>query len=678
MTQDSNVGRVNSTRVWVGSAATLIAVLVATLVFSGAAAGTDLVDAGPFVRWSLPIVRVITDISGMLTLGGLMTLMVLLPAGHAASRRVTFMSAVAAVLWAIGSLAGLLLVYSETSGTKLSDPTFGDQVLTFITNVDLFSYLAGTTAIAIITSVLVFLVKGPRSAGMVALVALFAWYWQSQTGHSAGSSGHETAVSSWWLHVIGLSLWAGVMVTLLVARSQLGEHIGDIVDRYSTLAGWGYGLVAVSGVASASLRFEQWSQLGTTYGLLLLAKVALTVVLGLIGWRQRRVVVVKLRELVDRGSDASSGVMRRFWNMVAIEVWLFSALMAMAVTLSRTSPPVPDIDPDAVVIGNTMAAEALEAVKGFDRPWESLSGWFSIWILDLVSATVLIAAAIGYVVGLVRLYRRGDTWPWYRTVPFMFGIVALLWLTSGPPAVYGRLLFSAHMVQHMSLTMAAPLLLVLGAPITLLLRATVTRHDGSMGLREWTLWLINTPWVKFFSNPVVAAVNFSGSIIVFYFSSLFSGALSTHTGHQLMVLHFLLAGFVFASVLVGIDPLQHQVAPPVKLLILLATMAFHGFFGVAIMGSDSLLAATYFSSMGFGIDALQDQQRGGGIAWGFGEIPTLAVALLVAWQWAQQSGREAARQDRKEDRSGDADLERYNQMLEQLYHNDRREGPSTR
>jgi cytochrome c oxidase assembly factor CtaG len=51
-------------------------------------------------------------------------------------------------------------------------------------------------------------------------------------------------------------------------------------------------------------------------------------------------------------------------------------------------------------------------------------------------------------------------------------------VTSGGPGVYGRLQFSTHMLQHMSLMIMVPFLFVLGAPVTLAMRTLPARTDG--------------------------------------------------------------------------------------------------------------------------------------------------------------------------------------------------------
>jgi len=65
----------------------------------------------------------------------------------------------------------------------------------------------------------------------------------------------------------------------------------------------------------------------------------------------------------------------------------------------------------------------------------------------------------------------------------------------------------------------------------------------------------------------------------------------------------------------------------------------------------------------WGPDPLTDQQNAGGVAWSVGEIPTLALAILVVFLWSRSDARDAKRGDRKADRDGDAELEEYNAML---------------
>jgi putative copper resistance protein D len=234
--------------------------------------------------------------------------------------------------------------------------------------------------------------------------------------------------------------------------------------------------------------------------------------------------------------------------------------------------------------------------------------------------------------------------------------------------VYEEYLFSVHMIAHMMLTMAVPVLLVPGAPVTLISRAVSKRNDETNGVREWVLWAVHTPWARLVSNPIFAAVNFATSLAFFYFTPLFGWATHDHLGHEWMIVHFLITGYLFVQALVGIDPGPKPFPPAVRLIILLGTLTFHALFGLALMQGQGLLLADWFGAMGrtWGQDPLADQQTGGAIAWGIGEFPAAILTLIVSVQWSRSDAREAKRKDRASDRAGNQDIEAYNQMLANL------------
>jgi putative copper resistance protein D len=141
-----------------------------------------------------------------------------------------------------------------------------------------------------------------------------------------------------------------------------------------------------------------------------------------------------------------------------------------------------------------------------------------------------------------------------------------------------------------------------------------------------------------------------------------------------MIVHFLLTGYLFMLVLIGIDPIPRRPTHMMRLILLLATMVYHAFVGVAIMGSDTLLQASWFGNTGrdWGRSAIEDQQLGGALMWGIGEFPTVVVAVVVAIMWAMEGTRENRRVDRAADRTGDAELRAYNEMMAGLAERDDR------
>jgi putative copper resistance protein D len=310
-------------------------------------------------------------------------------------------------------------------------------------------------------------------------------------------------------------------------------------------------------------------------------------------------------------------------------------------------------------------------------PEDTALNWLTQWRVEPITAAAALAGLVVYLRWVRRLHARGDRWPWPRAASWIAGMAVFAWVTQGGPNVYGHVLFSAHMVQHMLLVMVVPVLVVLGAPVTLALRALPARAatapgDASCGPREWLLALVHSRVARFFSHPIVAAVNFAGSMIVFYYSELFAWSLRTPEGHLFMVVHFSLAGYLFANALIGVDPGPNRPGYPQRLLLLFATMAFHAFFGVTLISGNELLVADWFGLMGrpWGPGALADQRIGGSIAWGIGELPTLALAIGVAVAWARDDERTARRRDRKVAREGDVEMDEYNAMLARLAERD--------
>ena len=306
------------------------------------------------------------------------------------------------------------------------------------------------------------------------------------------------------------------------------------------------------------------------------------------------------------------------------------------------------------------------------RPEFNSVTFFTEWKPDLIWALVSVGGIFVYLAGVRRLRARGDSWPIGRTVSWVAGMLFLFFVTNGSLNAYQEYLFSAHMIGHMMLAMGVPILLVPGAPITLLSRAVEKRDDGSRGVREWALWAVHTKYAQFIANPIVAAILFASSLVVFYFTPLFAWSTREHVGHEWMVVHFLITGYLFAQALIGVDPGPVRLSYPLRIMLLIGTLAFHAFFGLALMSGDTLLLPDWFGAMGrtWGLSPLEDQHIGGAIAWGIGELPTAALTIIVSVQWFKSDAREARRMDRASDRGGNQDIEEYNAMLSKLAKND--------
>jgi cytochrome c oxidase assembly factor CtaG/putative copper export protein len=640
------------------AAVAVVAVVIPAGLLGGAFAApvAGLPDVGALVRWGLPLVRAIHDLAAASTIGLLVVAATIIPEARHTSRRVTAAryACASGVVWVVAGLVGLIFSFSDLSGTALTDPTFGAQFQTFIFQLEFLRADALSFALALVVTMGAAVVR--RRSGMLALAVLsvLAMLPLSLAGHAAGASGHDLAVDSLAVHLVSATLWVGGLLALAMLRPMLGKAIAVSVQRYSTLAGWCFAAVAVSGAVNAWIRIGSIGNLASSYGVLVVLKVVALVILGLAGWRQRARVVSRI--------TADPLVGRLFGRLALLEVVVMGAAFALGAALSRSAPPAAGLP--------IISSDPAYALTGYPAPAGPLTaaGWFTTWRIDWLWLAVALVAVTLYLLGAWRMRARGDSWPILRTAGWVLGWTIFVWATCGAPGVYGRVLFSMHMVMHMTISMAAPILMVLAAPVTLALRTLTPRRDHTLGPRELLLALVHSRYFTVIANPVVAAVIFFASLIVFYYSPLFDLSLRTHTGHVLMTLHFLLAGYLFAWVLVGIDPGPKRWPPVLLLVILFGTISFHAFFGVALTSGTTLLAPGFFQALHLPwvVDLLADQRTGGAVAWGIGELPTLILALLVALAWVRSDSAESIRLDRQADRDDDADLRAYNAHLSAL------------
>ncbi|MFJ9212963.1 cytochrome c oxidase assembly protein [Streptomyces sp. NPDC102264] len=282
----------------------------------------------------------------------------------------------------------------------------------------------------------------------------------------------------------------------------------------------------------------------------------------------------------------------------------------------------------------------------------------------------LIGCLLGLVLygaGVLRLRRRGDSWPVGRTVAFVLGVLTVALVMCTKLNDYGMVMFSVHMVQHMIISMVSPILLLLGAPVTLTLRALPVAGRGRKGPRELLLALLHSRYVRIVTHPAFTIPLFIASLYGLYFTPLFDFLMESKTGHIAMMVHFLAVGLVFFWPIMGVDPGPHRPGYVMRMLELFAGMPFHAFFGIALMmASEPMVDAYRDPPASLGIEALTDQNAAGGIAWAFSEIPSVLVLIALVFQWYRSEQRQAKRSDRAADRDGDKELAAYNAYLASL------------
>ncbi|WP_174776986.1 cytochrome c oxidase assembly protein [Cryobacterium lactosi] len=651
----------------IGPAALLLAAIVATLAglaYGGGAQAQLLADPGVVVRWGLPVAKLLVNLGAAGTIGALvLTCFALSPKEREYGTAIDLAAASAAFLTIASAITGFLTFLQVTNATISFNDQFSATVGQFFSQIEIGQAWLTTTLIAAAITVLCFAVRNQTALVFVTVLALLALLPMAQQGHSAGAEGHDAAITALGLHLVFAAVWLGGLLTVILLHKQLSQaRLREVIGRYSTLALVSFVVVAASGYVSAELRIGSWDNLLTGYGILVLAKVALLFVLGGFGVLQRRYLIGRMQSGAGRTDSF-------FWWLVVGEIAFMGLASGVAAALARTATPVAQVVTTAIP-----TATPAQILTGEPLPPElTFARYFTEWNFDLAWALFCAFGIFFYLAGVWRLRRRGDTWPLHRTILWVVGLITLFYITNGGVNVYEKYLFSTHMLAHMALTMLVPVLLVPGAPVTLAARAIRMRRDGSRGPREWILLAVHSKFAGIVSNPLVAAVLFAGSLWVFYYTTLFSWATTDHIGHQWMIVHFLITGYLFVQSLIGIDPVPYRLPYTFRLLLLLGTMAFHAFFGLALMTGTGLLLADWYGAMGrdWGLSALADQQAGGGIAWSVGEIPTIALAIIVAIQWGRSDEKETKRRDRNADRTNEAELNEYNDRLARLAAHDR-------
>ena len=149
-------------------------------------------------------------------------------------------------------------------------------------------------------------------------------------------------MASLLVHVVAVSLWVGGLASITWVTVRQPRVLPAVVPRFSSLAGWCFLAVLVSGTVNATVRLSTADDpFGNAYGQLVLLKVLALAGLGAFGLTHRLRTVPAIAD----GPDATQA-RRLFLKVASAEICLMAATVGIAVALSRTPTPV-DAHPDA-------------------------------------------------------------------------------------------------------------------------------------------------------------------------------------------------------------------------------------------------------------------------------------------------------------------------------------------
>ena len=601
-------------------------------------------------------------LGGFATIGALLAMAFLLldvegKVSTSAEKLRNFLKASASV-WFIGVVGSILFTLAQILDTPISGALDVMTIRSFITQITLGQYLAFEAVIALIIFVCAF--QARKILTLIFLLAasilgLIAPVFQS---HAASGGSHSLVIGSLVIHVIALSLWVGGIFAIAMLSAS---DRAIAVPRFSQLALWAAIAVVVSGTINAWTRLNFESAWNSTYAYIVIAKSLATIALVGLGYLHRKNL---------EGKQSINWV--GFAKLLTVEATIMVVTVAMGAWLSNTSSPdrpgAQEFDPALAIAGISTP------------PKPTWSRIFLSYEPNALIIGILVLMVAFYIKGVMVLTKRGDKWPVGRTISFALGIAVIDFATSGGLGLYAHFSFSYHMIAHMLLGMVAPIGLVLGAPITLALRTLPQgRTSSERGVRGSLLAALHSKVGVFYTNPIVALLIFDGSLFALYFTDLFASMMQSHIGHLFMTLHFLAAGFLFFSAVIGVDPNPRKIPYLVQIVVLFTAMSIHAFFSVALMSTSTLIDGGYFASLQtpWLTDLLADQKLGGSVGWAMGEIPILIALAATFINWRREDSREANRIDRNAKRQAAMgqpdDLANYNQYLQKLAQRDKNE-----
>ena len=213
---------------------------------------------------------------------------------------------------------------------------------------------------------------------------------------------------------------------------------------------------------------------------------------------------------------------------------------------------------------------------------------------------------------------------------FLHALALLFFTLNGPlHDLSDYYLFSAHMVQHLILTLVVPPLLLFGTPgwmLRPLLRVPVV----SRVFRSLTSTASSFLWF----NVVLA---------VWHLPPMYNAALEFHAVHILQHLMFISTAVLMWWPLTSRMAELPRLAFPGQMLFCFLMVIPMSVVSIYIVMADSLLYPAYATAPRiFGITPLDDQQYGGLIMWIPGGVFFYAVMTVVFFRWVNRDAEDTA------------------------------------
>jgi copper transport protein len=274
-------------------------------------------------------------------------------AGAALRRRTIPLLGFAIVLGIIVSLLGILLQGASAAGVSLWSSLKWSIVEDTLDSRFGTVWLLRATDWAALGVVLLAYLKAPRARRWLVPLLVIGCAYPVTTPAFAGHPSVESPVAVMFpadvIHVLASSVWVGGVAFLLMALPAATRALEPpdrtrlllaTLARFSPIALASVVALAVTGLVQAYIDVRRVADLfDTTYGLLVLAKMVLIVVLVGFGWVNRDRIIPRLRRLVEgAAAPGSVGVLAR--RNLRGELAVMLVVFGVTAALIAYTPPI--------------------------------------------------------------------------------------------------------------------------------------------------------------------------------------------------------------------------------------------------------------------------------------------------------------------------------------------------
>jgi cytochrome c oxidase assembly factor CtaG len=267
-------------------------------------------------------------------------------------------------------------------------------------------------------------------------------------------------------------------------------------------------------------------------------------------------------------------------------------------------------------------------------------GW--VWSAEPLVLIPLLALALLYALGLLRLWRRagiGRGVTLSRAGAGTLGLAALLTALVSPLDAGAEASFALHMTQHMLLIVVAAPLLALGsvgvailAALPADLRVPLGRRFAGRTLRRLRAWLLAVP---------VATAAHGAAVWLWHAPGLYEAALADPLVHYLEHLTMLGTAIWFWWSIIG-SRWRQPLGYGAGVAALFLTMLHTGLLGILITLAPAPLYPSYAAGHGTMLAPLEDQQVAGIVMLLPGGLVYLGAGLALLAAWLDAAGRRRA------------------------------------